>query len=303
MKKIFSLLFLIVLLSANFVSAEEELDYSQYCQKKSTIRLAVNDEKAIKDLVKNSLLFSNSRQIDKLYNLYSANYVSSDGFNRDVYFDLIKKTCEMYPNIKHKFEIKNITINGNQAIVDVVETAKATSYEKIENKNVKGNLYSVASVVYYIEKEQGEWKIVSDFIMNEQTKLLYGSAVNAFIEFSTPNQVLEGKEYTSSLKVLAPLKMLAIGSITQENITYPQYSAEEIFKKIPSDGVLERMFVANKANLNEYNVASIGLTKILQQNKVNTVYVTGLGYIINRVNVRPFNNFEKAVVNEQKDQK
>lgn len=246
------------------------------------------------------LKYANSYNLDGLKSLYAPNYTNVDGLSKDIYFDLIKKTWESYPDIKYKITIKDIEINGNMAVAQVNEGAVATTNAKSGLVNEKGLLESVSGSVYYFENINNKWLITSDHILFEKTYLRYGSAKDIDVDLIAPFQITAGTPYTSSLKIKAPKDNLVIASIGKENITYPQTIAEESFRKLPEDGVLERMFKSNDDNINEYAVASFGVTKAeLNKPTEIKVYVTGLGFLMSRVNVIPKNNFIK-VENEAK---
>lgn len=246
------------------------------------------------------LKYANSYNIDGLKSLYAANYANPDGLNKDIYFDLIKKTWQSYPDIKYQIEIKNIEIDSNIAIAQVIETAAATTNSKSGILNEKGLLESISNTVYYLEKINGEWLITSDHIIYEKTFLRYGSAKAIKIDLTAPCQIPSNTEYTSTLEIQAPKDNFVIASIGRENITYPQTIAEEIFKKLPEDGILERVFKSNDKNINEYAVASFGITKAeIKKGTEVRIYVTGLGFIMSRVNVIPKNDFIKVASNEK----
>lgn len=65
-----------------------------------------------------------------------------------------------------------------------------------------------------------------------------------------------------------------------------------MFKRLPEEQILERVFNANTDNINEYAVASVGITKSEKiDDELMKVYMNGLAFIITRVNVVPKNNF------------
>ncbi len=110
----------------------------------------------------------------------------------------------------------------------------------------------------------------------------------------------EHPPYTASLDIKAPKDTLIIASIAKEVITYPQTVSDEIFRKFPDSGCLERMFTSNDKNINEYTVASFGMTKAeIQKGTQVNIYITGLGFVMSRVNVVPTN----AYVEVEKDEK
>lgn len=245
------------------------------------------------------LKYANTYNFDKLKTLYADNYINADGLNKDVYFDLIKKTWVNYPDIKYKICIKNIDISGNEAIAQVNESAIANTKGASGLVNEKGLLESASDSVYYFEKINNQWLITSDHILFEKTFLRYGSAKDIQVDLNAPCQISAGTPYTASLRLEAPKESLVIASIGKEDITYPQNVAEEVFKKLPEDNVLERMFKANDKNINEYAVASFGVTKAEIKGTNIKIYVTGLGFIMSRVNVIPKNEFIKVAENEK----
>ena len=244
--------------------------------------------------------YANSYSLDKLKSLYSENYANADGLNKELYFDLIKKTWASYPDIKYKMEIKNIEINGNMAIAQVSEIATATTNSKSGVVNEKGLLESISNSIYYLEKINNEWLLTSDYIIFEKTFLRYGSAKTINIDLTAPCQIPANTEYTSSLHMESPKDSIVIASIGHENITFPQTVAEEIFRKLPDDGLLERVFTSNDKSINEYAVASFGITKAEINNGTEIkIYVTGLGFVMSRVNVIPKNEFIKVTKDEK----
>lgn len=246
------------------------------------------------------LKYANAYNYDGLKSLYADNYSNADGLSKDIYFDLIKKTWDSYPDIKYKIDIKNIQIDGNVAVAQVNESAWATTSSKSGVMDENGLLQSVSESVYYLEKFNNDWLITSDSILFEKTFLKYGAARDIEVSLSAPSQIPANTIYTSSLKIDVPKDSIVIASIGQENITYPQTIAEEVFRKLPDDGILERVFTSNGKNINEYAVASFGITKAeINKEAEIRVYVTGLGFVMSRINVIPKNDFVKVAKNEE----
>lgn len=246
----------------------------------------------VKKALCNHLRYANSYDLAGLKSLYSDNYINTDGLNKDIYMDLIKKTWESYPDIKYSIEIKNIEADSEQAVAQVVENAIASTSAKSGILKERGILQSTSSSVYYFEKINNKWLITSDKILSEKTSLKYGVANDVKIDLIAPNQIPANTQYTATLDIQAPKDSLIIASIGKEEITYPQALAEEIFRKLPEDGSLERVFKSNNKNINEYAVASFGITKarIINQSELK-IYVTGLGFVMSRVNVIPKNEY------------
>lgn len=260
--------------------------------------VSVYDE--IKKTIYSHLKYANNYNLNGLKMLYADDYMNSDGLNKTIYFDLIKKTWDSYPDIKYRLDIKSLEINGNTAVVQVNETAVATTDAKSGILDEKGLLESISNSVYYLEKVNNDWLIKTDHIISEKTFLKYGSAKTICVDLNAPCQIPAGTQYTSTLTIDQPKNSLIIASIGKENITYPQAVAEEVFRKLPDDGILERVFTANNKNINEYTVASYGITQA-EMNKGTElkIYVTGLGFIMSRVNVIPKNDFIKVAENEK----
>lgn len=302
MKKIILLLALITFLNSGAYAQSDNialLEQKGFFEKPAVSYLSSCEE--IKRTLYQHLKYSNTYNYEGLKLLYADNYVNSDGFTKDIYFELIKKTWASYPDIKYKLEIKSIEINQDTAIATVNETAVGTTSSKSGVVNEKGILESSSSSIYYLEKINNRWLIVSDHINSEKTSLRYGSAKEMEINFSAPMQIPANTSYTQTLKINAPKDCIIIASIGKENITYPQNIAEEVFRKLPEDGVLERVFTSNDKNINEYAVASYGVTKAqINGGTEIKIYVTGIGFVMSRVNVIPKNQFVKADTDEKK---
>lgn len=303
MKKIFLLLIALLIVCSKGYCAEK--DNSALLTKEVSF---VNAPKftysnpcvEIKKALYSHLKYANSYNLEDLKSLYADSFINADGLNKDIYFDLIKKTWESYPDIKYEIGVKNIEINGNHAIAQVIEKATATTTSKSGIVNEKGLLESVSDSVYYLDKINNKWLINSDHIIYEKTFLRYGSAKNTKIDLIAPCQISADAQYTSTLEIQPPKDSLIIASIGREIITYPQSVAEEVFRKLPQDGTLERVFKSNDKNINEYAVASFGITKAeINKGTEIKIYITGLGFVMSRVNVIPKNEFIKVEKNEK----
>ena len=254
-------------------------------------RATYND---IKKVIDQQSVYTNKYDLKGLATLYANNFVNSDGFNKDVYFKLIEETWKTYPDITYKTEIKNIEFSDNYATVFTNEVAIATSQEKIGDLTATGELYSTSQCVYYLEKQGAKWLINSEKIIEETSTLKYGDARYINIELNAPKQIGANKNYTTTLKLDAPKDSVVIASINKENIVYPQTKSDDAFRKMPDDNILERVFLSNKDNVNEYAVASIGITRAenYTDNQIR-VYMGGLAFIMTRINVIPENKFIK----------
>lgn len=290
MKKL-SVLIILTLLFANICPAEAGIIslHKSRAEQNRLYKSAYND---VKRVIDQQTVYTNKYDLDGLSSLYAKEFVNSDGFNKEVYFKLIKETWETYPDISYKTQINKIEVGENYATVYVDEVAVATSKETVEELTVIGELYSTSKCVYYLEKQGSKWLISSEKVLDETSTLKYGDARYADIDLNVPKQIGAGKEYTASLNVVTPIDSVIIASISKENIVYPQTKSEDAFRKLTDNSVLERVFTSNKNNVNEYAVASVGITRAESVSDTQArIYMGGLAFIMTRINVIPENKF------------
>ncbi len=294
MKKISVLILLALLISINSPLQSQAGMFSTYKLKAEQNREYKSNYDAVKKVIDSQTVYTNKYDLKGLATLYSNDFINSDGFNKDIYFKLIDETWKTYPDITYNTEIKNIEFNNNYATVFVHETAVATATDTVGDIQVIGELYSTAKCVYFLEKTGSKWLISSEKIVEETSALKYGDARYINMELNSPKQIGPNKYYTTSLKVDAPDDSVVIASISKENIIYPQTKSDDAFRKMPDDNILERVFLSNKNNVNEYTVASVGITRAepYNENQVK-VYMGGLAFIMTRVNVIPENKYIK----------
>lgn len=250
--------------------------------------ITYDDKKEINKLFNNYHKWANKQQINKIKTLFAEEYKNFDGMSFDNYFKIVEDSWKLYSNVEYTTNVKKIDINGIYANVEIEETIKAQTKNLCDVTKKTGNIYSNSVINYNLKKFGKTWKIVSDNIIKEQTCLLYGEANDIPVNLFTPAQVANKSQYDVILDINIPKGYYAMGSITNEEIIYPQKSPKELFKNIKPETSLERVLTANNNNHNEYAVASIALTKALigENNKISLKLV-GLGFIMNRVNVLP----------------
>ena len=242
-----------------------------------------SDIRGVKSVLNSQIRYANKNNFDKFIATYDTNYQNGDGYDLDIYSKLVKELWENYDNIKYAIKIKDITFEDDgTAKVSLIETSQA---DIPVTKKMSGILKSEADSIYYLKKINGKWKVTADKINEEQTSMLYGEATNLDIKLTAPLEVTPGYEYTASLEFTPPKDTFAIASIAKDKVEYPQKQAKEVFRKMPDDNILERLFIANKDNANEYIIASIGLTKADIKDMSIKLSLTGFGYQIIRVNV------------------
>ena len=296
MKKI-SVLLILALLTGLYAPCNANIFSAQKAriEQQRTYKNTLND---IKAFMKYQDKVANEHNIDKLKKLYSADYVNSDGFNLETSIKMVKDTWETYPDISYSTNIRHVQFTDNYATVLTEETAVSAPKETFGDVEVVGELNSVSKCVYYLEKRGAKWFINSERVIDEVSTLKFGEARFINIELNTPKQIGANKYYTSTLKVDAPKDVYMVGSINQEKIVYPQTKSDDAFRRI-SDNVLERVFKANTDSVNESIVASVGFTHIknYDTDKIK-FYLSGLAFIMTRVNIIPENKFVRGT-NEQ----
>lgn len=236
--------------------------------------------------------YTNSHNLDKLSELYSENFVNTDGFGKKVYFELIKNTWETYSDIIYGTVVRDIQVNGDYATVQTFETALATTHEQSETLDAFGELRSSANSIYYLQKFGNKWLITAEQILNEESQLKYGDARFIKMDLKAPNMVSAGQEYSASLDIELGEDESAIASIENQEIIHPIGKPKEIFRQLGENNELERLFKANKKNINEYATASIGIAKTVPYDETRSrVYVSGIAFLMSRVNVIPENKY------------
>ena len=255
----------------------------------------------IKSLIKQHNKALSNHDIEKIKTFYDENYKSTDGFNLDDMSKMLEQTYSAYNNIKYQTKIISINTDDNWALVQLKDKTTASVYPT-EIKEIKkekmGKLEGISIYNMYLKKENDSWKIVQDDILIEQTSLKYGIANKMDMDLIAPYQVKNNEEYDLSLKINKPDDIIALASISREEITYPPQDYKEKFRKIPELGELERVVRANNKNKDEYAVASIGLTKV-SVNEAQTkarIEVLGLAYLMKRVNMDKISNLNEVLV-------
>lgn len=305
MKKI-SVLLLLALLSGHFAQLPCQAGFlAEQKNKIEQKKIFKSTQQDIETIIKTQNKFANEHNIKGLMSLYCDDFVTSDGFGKDIYEKLIEETWETYSDITYKTEIKNINFSDNYATVLVFETSVATQKEEFEGNEIFGELNAVSKCVYYLEKHGSKWFLSSEKIIEEITTLKYGDTRFFNIQLNAPKQIGSNKYYTATLKTDIPNGYITIGSIGKENIVYPQTKMDEAFRRLSDDNILERVFLSNNNSINEYIVASVAVTHPPEYTKDGQIkiYMGGLAFIMTRVNVIPENKFVKFEQKEDKDGK
>ncbi len=232
----------------------------------------------------------NSHDSKKVRAFYDENYKSSDGFDFDELSQMFDKAQSTYKNLKYKTKVTNVTIYDDWALAELADVTKAEVYpgNNKEAKNEKmGELEGKSVYVAYMKKSNEGWKIYADDIIMEETSLKFGMAKRIDMSLAAPIYVNPNQEYDISLKIKKPNDIIALASISNDEITYPAKDYQEKFRKIPEEGGLERIVKANGSNKDEYAIASLGLTKISVNKEMSKarIELLGMAYLMRRVNL------------------
>ena len=76
-----------------------------------------SDERAVKRLLKSQVKYANKADFNKFISTYDSKYINGDGFNLDVYSNLVKDIWETYDNIKYGIQIDEVKISDNKKIL------------------------------------------------------------------------------------------------------------------------------------------------------------------------------------------
>ena len=259
------------------------------------------NEWEIKTVLSNHTKAMSEHNIEKVKSFYVEDYKSSDGFDLKELTEMLNKTYSTYKDIKYKTKINSINAYEDWALVQMsdVTTAKIFPVEdKQLRKEKMGKLTGKSVYNIYLKKINDEWKIVSDDILMEETSLKFGIARKINMDIETPLLVKNGQEYDLSLKMDKPKDIIALASISREEIVYPPIDYQEKFRKMPDEGDLQRLVRANDKNLDEYAVASIGFTKVsINEEKTKAkIEVLGMAYLLKRINMERIKVSNKEIV-------
>ena len=304
-------LFFTILMLACFMNSSNTSFAGVFSPKKTEIKqvkVEKNVYKEIERVLEAQGYYAEHFDIDGLKSLYTKDFVNSDGFSWDVYFSLIEETWKTYPDITYKYKIEGVTVDGNYATVRTSEESVATTSEEFPVGKVFGELNSSSECIYYLKKIGDTWLISGEQILREKSALKFGTARFVKMTFDTPQIVGAGEVYTSSLKVHVPADTLLIGAMSQSKIVNPIEEPDKKFRAFADDKTITRMFTANEDNVNEYNAVAVAITEAAPVASGDVkVYMSGLAFVMTRINVVPKNNFAKVDVkveaeNEQKSE-
>ena len=140
----------------------------------------------LKEFFENYGKLNNSKNLDKLMEMYDDSYLSADKFDKAKLKELASDSWKAYPNAKYDMKVLSLNSDYQNATVLVKETIEGESSSKVDYLSGNGYIESNALTVYYLKKFYTGWKIVSDYIIDEKTALKYGVAKEITMKIDAP---------------------------------------------------------------------------------------------------------------------
>lgn len=247
-----------------------------------------SSESQIDSFFKKYNKYSMKNNIEKLKEMYDDNYVNNDGFNKETMFKMMEVSIDAYENVEYTTNLNKIKVNGNYAVVEAVEIAKGQTTKIIPSVKDKGDIYSEINYVHYLKKDGNAWKIIATNVETEYVSLKYGEAKNMPVEVSAPEYVAAGAEYDIDIKTSTPYSAFMVGAIDNEEIVFPIKQSKDIYRTVKSDA-LSRIVTSNENNHNEYATVSLAVTRAKLEPDAVVLDMTGMAFVMKRVNVLPVN--------------
>lgn len=279
---------LVLMLAVTCIGLSANADELPIRQRLNNSKPTFSNKYSIVKFFQEHVYYANQNDLANFLKSYAPTYISNDGFNMESTKELFTDLWKQYNGIKYKNKVNSIAFYGNTAVVNVSEVASAV----VDSDNKKGELKSFVDVVYYLERRGKSWVITAENVISEEIAITWGDARSVAMYLEAPQLVSSGDEYSAKLFIAPPNGIFAIGSISNEIVSYPQKPQKDIFKKFAQDYSLERIMMANNKNTNEYVVASIGYTRPSTSGSSGfNMNLSGYACLIRRVNVVPINKY------------
>lgn len=227
----------------------------------------------------------NAHNLESVMGFYSDDYMNNDGLDKKAVSALTQDFWKTYPDAKSSSETKQIRLEGPFATVESRDVATGTTAKEMPGIGTKGELHSMSEGQLYLKRQGTVWKIIGDRIDYEKVRVAFGLARQVQAQFSAPEQVRSGKQYTAKLELGLPSGLTAVGSITNTPLQYPQPQPEDAWRPMNEPAsdkpLLERVLVANNKNRNELLMATIGITNTARNS------LMGIAFLTRRLNIIP----------------
>ena len=256
-----------------------------------------NNTEKITELFEKSDKYASKKDIRGLKKLYDTSFINNDNIDYNEFFVQIKENLDSFKNVKITTKINSIDCNSDYATVFVTEFAKAETKDEEPTLHDTGDMKSITKSYYYLQKIQKKWKITGTEIISESYTISYGDGKKFSLFMKTPGMLKSGSEYTAKLSTDIDEGYIVSGAITSTPIKRPlELQNNEIYKLINPDFDFERVMHANNLDYNEYVIGLIGYAQAIpaEDNEKFSLKVTGMSYIVNRINILTQKNPEKT---------
>lgn len=239
----------------------------------------------IKNIFSDYQKYTNNKNLEGFLSLHDATYRSSDGYDKERLKELAQESWKEFPDVRYTIKVLSIDVDVDNATVITKERLSGTTQTAVEFVKGSGYIDSESTAIYYLKRFSNEWRITSDFVVNEKTAMRYGIAKYIPMKLDAPSIVSPKEEYTAVLKLNVPRSYVALISINNEPITFPFEKSTEVFRSLKPCGIQERILTSNDGSKNENAVASVGIAKPnIKDDNIN-VNILGIAFLSSRVNV------------------
>ncbi len=253
-----------------------------------------NDYREVIKITKKLRKMSDKNDIKGLSKYYSENYKSFDGYDKEHIMEIFETAGKLYPDSKTKEKIIKIEDENDLIKVYIDETSSTKILIEGEEasyaseKKIKGKMTSSANYSMTYKKEEAGWRVIADEIYEEITDIRYGEAIKSAFQMETPDKLTPGEEFSVKTTLEVPKERYVVGSIGHDKIIYPPEKYWDPYRAIDSEGILERVMIANKEGLNEYANATFAFVKAFGENEENALRATisGMGFYVKRINMQ-----------------
>lgn len=279
-------IFLIAILFAVFIQvpvlAEDITDIKSIGFHKRT---EITPDIQVRKIFENYQKFSNNKDLESFLSLHDETYRSADGYDKNRLKELAQESWKEYPDVKYTIKVINANVDMDNATIITNEKLSGITSAAVEYVKGNGFIDSESTAIYYLKRFSNEWRITSDFVINEKTSMRYGIARFIPMKLDAPSLITPDTDYTAVLKVNVPRAYAALISLNNEPITFPMVRSKEVFRSIKSDGIQERILRSGDGVTNENAIASIGIAKpSIKDDNIN-VNILGIAFLSSRVNV------------------
>lgn len=225
----------------------------------------------------------NAHNLETLMSYYADDYISNDGLDKKGVESITQDIWKDYPDVKSTSTTTDMRIEGNYATIYSRDLAIGSTAKALPEIGGKGELQSLSEGQLYLKRVGTGWKIIGDRIDYEKTKLAFGLSKQLNAEFTAPEQIKGGSQYTAKVEMALPpglaWKGIIINQPLEQPLPKPNHNADQ-WRNLETN-ILERVIPSNTKNRNELLTAIIGVTDLNRRN------LMGVAFYTRRLNVVP----------------